>query len=196
MCEIRQYLFHLIFTSVPDYEGLSFLELGHGGGFTALRNSRKVSVDLNKPEATHHMSTDEFFNMNKDKFDVIYIDACHEFSHVLRDWNNSINVINDGGVIFVHDTYPPNESWSHDGACGDSFKMVLHMMNVGFNIRINKPDFGLMVTQDFRGIEIKDIDSVNYEEFDSIVSRDEFYERYYIDHQPDFIEHCIGLFDK
>ena len=53
------------------------------------------------------MLTEEFFKINKEKFDIIYIDAGHDLPNVINDYNNSIKCLKNNGVIIIHDLYPP-----------------------------------------------------------------------------------------
>ena len=43
------------------------------------------------------------------KFDLIFIDGLHLFEQVLKDFINSVNHINTGGVIVIDDTVPIDE---------------------------------------------------------------------------------------
>ncbi len=54
------------------------------------------------------MTSDKFFTINKEKFDCIFIDGLHHYSQVIKDINNSIEILNDNGVIFIHDCLPNN----------------------------------------------------------------------------------------
>lgn len=69
-------------------------------------------------------STDGFFKENKEKFDVIFIDADHNFESVKIDFINSLDVLNEFGVIIIHDTDPICVEYNHPGFCGDSYKII------------------------------------------------------------------------
>ena len=64
-----------------------------------LLNIKKLSnkVQVNK------MTSDEFFKNNKKKFDLIYIDGSHYAQNVLRDFENSFSVLQDGGILICDD---------------------------------------------------------------------------------------------
>ena len=47
--------------------------------------------------------SDDFFQQNKQFFDIIYIDGSHEFSNVYKDACNSFNFLNQNGVIIFDD---------------------------------------------------------------------------------------------
>lgn len=68
----------------------------------------KIGVD---PAAggTHRMTSDEYFSNHDEKFDLIFVDGLHHANQVLVDIDNSINALNPGGVIVMHDCLPTTE---------------------------------------------------------------------------------------
>lgn len=85
------------------------------------------------------MSTDAYFAKyvnalpNGQKADVIYIDASHEYRQTLRDFEHSLTVVSDNGVIVLHDTRPPAKECLHTALCGSVWKAIFH-------IRIQSPE--------------------------------------------------------
>jgi len=61
----------------------------------------KVKVDFFK------IKSSKFFKINKKKFDIIYIDGSHFYLDVLEDLKNSLNILNNEGIIILDDF-----SWS------------------------------------------------------------------------------------
>ena len=55
------------------------------------------------------MTSDEFFKQNEKRFDLIFIDGLHEANQVFRDVKNSLNYLNENGVILLHDCNPSIE---------------------------------------------------------------------------------------
>jgi hypothetical protein len=53
------------------------------------------------------MTSDEFFNQNENKYDLIFIDGSHIDHQVEKDIYNSLMSLNDNGFIVLHDCYPP-----------------------------------------------------------------------------------------
>lgn len=125
---------HEIINAVPDLKNKSYLEIGTETGvtFDRIRAKQKVGVDPDKEaRATHYMTSDEFFEQNTQKFDVIFIDGDHHATQVLKDFNNAVDALSENGVIFVHDLYPYTEEMGSpdkptDGRpwCGDGYKML------------------------------------------------------------------------
>lgn len=79
-----------------------------------------------------NISTDDFF-ANKSgeygQFDCVFIDACHAHSQVIIDYENSYKLVPNDGIIFLHDTYPPNLASTGMDSCGDTYKTYLQLKN-------------------------------------------------------------------
>ncbi|MCX6896876.1 MAG: class I SAM-dependent methyltransferase, partial [Verrucomicrobia bacterium] len=159
----------------------NYLEIGveHGATFLSVRARRKVAVDphfqisrrrrfktlLRNLNAEYHaMTSDEYFqNADPRKpFDVAFIDGLHTYPQALRDVENTLAVLADGGVIVVHDCNPPTAAAAHPGKspaevatlnlpgwdwswCGDVWKTVCHLRIArrDLNIFVLDCDFGL-----------------------------------------------------
>ena len=93
----------------------SYLEIGvqTGKTFRAVDMPFKIGVDPDPQwvDQTHLMGSDQFFSMNKQTFDIIFVDGLHHREQVYRDINNALKVLNDGGVILVDDCAPKKEAY-------------------------------------------------------------------------------------
>lgn len=76
-------------------------------------NDREMYIKV--PCVFHHSTTDDYFDGIYDgrKFDLIFIDANHDFNFAMRDFKNAYDAINDNGLILMHDTYPPSKRHFH-----------------------------------------------------------------------------------
>ena len=76
------------------------------------------------------MTSDDFFKQNKSTFDLIFIDGLHVYEQVLKDIENSLKVLNDNGVILIHDCLPA-KIWhqtipqTHSSWNGDVWKSIV-----------------------------------------------------------------------
>lgn len=100
---------------IRKYGYKSYLEIGvDEGGYMNDQKiviGKKTSVDpAPKSRATHNMTSDQFFEMNDQMFDIIFIDGLHHCDQVLRDVENSLAVLNTGGTIVMHDCNPTSEA--------------------------------------------------------------------------------------
>jgi hypothetical protein len=108
--EILQYL-------IDKYEYKSYLEIGVASGdtFTKIKCENKLGVDPSSviTENVEPVSSDCWFMQNEMndnvKFDIIFIDGLHIKDQVIKDVNNSLKVLNEGGIIMLHDCNPPTE---------------------------------------------------------------------------------------
>jgi len=86
----------------------SYLEIGvfKGHTFNRVQAEKKTGVDPAGSVATIKMTSDAFFESNRDTFDLVFIDGLHHWEVVLRDVDNSLAKLNPGGVIILHDCMP------------------------------------------------------------------------------------------
>ena len=75
--------------------------------FNHIDCQKKVGVDP-VSGGTIRETSDNFFKKNNETFDCIFIDGLHKYNQVKRDIINSLKVLNDGGVILLHDCLPNN----------------------------------------------------------------------------------------
>ena len=97
----------------------SYLEVGLQSGNTFSRVICKTKKGMDPAwkgevnNSTFKMTSDEFFEHNrkvdKDSFDIIFIDGLHEKEQVLKDINNALLILNPDGVILIHDCLPRTE---------------------------------------------------------------------------------------
>ena len=97
-----------IIQNIIEYKNYkSYLEIGCDNdlNFNKIKIETKLGVD---PVSGGNIrkTSDDFFLENKIFFDCIFIDGLHEYNQVKKDINNSLNYLNEGGVIFVHDCMP------------------------------------------------------------------------------------------
>jgi hypothetical protein len=93
----------------------SYLEIGLQDArqnFNHIEASHKISVDPNA-DAIFRMTSDEFFSINNEGFDIIFIDGLHHADQVCKDFNNAVECLNEGGCIVLHDTSPEFEQYTH-----------------------------------------------------------------------------------
>ena len=95
---------------IKDSNYNSYLELGVslGESWKRIFCKNKVGVDNDHMVSQYFdgvicATTDEFFKTSKLKFDLIYIDASHEKNQAYKDFKNSYNSLNTGGIIIFHD---------------------------------------------------------------------------------------------
>lgn len=116
----------------------TYLELGIRKGpcfnsIAPLSKDKAYAVDINDCYKAikhnknlvwfHGSSVDFLKNHNKKKkFDLVFIDADHNYRSSLRDFDLVFPLVNDNGLILMHDTYPPSEEYLTPSRCGDTYK--------------------------------------------------------------------------
>ena len=100
------------------------------------------------------LTSDEFFEKNDNKFDVIFIDGLHTYEQVRKDVINSFKFLNKTGVLVLHDMFPLNWIESHvpnisNGAwTGDVWKIAFELIETpGIEFRLLKIDHGVGVVK-------------------------------------------------
>jgi hypothetical protein len=141
---------------VSKFRDPTYLEIGCASDalFNSVSARQKVGVDPSSGGNVRQTS-DDFFKTNKTRFDVVFIDGLHTYEQVRRDLVNSINSLNEGGWIALHDMLPRNWIEHHvpyipiepQGAwTGDVWKVAFELTQTeGIDFRILKIDHGVGV---------------------------------------------------
>tara|TARA_B100000780_G_scaffold22170_1_gene14252 strand:- start:2135 stop:2845 length:711 start_codon:yes stop_codon:yes gene_type:complete len=87
----------------------NYLEIGCDDNFVfnsiGLPIKFKTGVDPSKG-GNYKIKSDDFFKINKKKFDVIFIDGLHHYDQCQRDVINALNCLHKNGFLFIHDLLP------------------------------------------------------------------------------------------
>jgi hypothetical protein len=104
----------LIRALLASYPSSSYLEIGcqNDRNFNAVPVAKKIGVDPGSG-GTHRMTSDAFFETNRERFDFVFIDGLHTFEQVRRDVANSLRCLQPGGIITIHDMLPSSWEWEH-----------------------------------------------------------------------------------
>lgn len=128
---------HFLNDLIEKFVFTSYLELGVAQGETwkNVNCELKEGVDSNSSVSFDNVvisTTDDYFsNLDKSKkFDLVFIDACHEKNHVKMDFFNSFKYLNKNGIIVFHDI----NSWTKEGAMpyashGDCYEFWITLVN-------------------------------------------------------------------
>jgi len=126
----------------------TYLEIGvntpaqPGYNWVGVNISTKHGVDPNV-DTTYKMTSDEFFEKHvSQKYDIIFIDGLHLHEQVYKDITNSLNFLNENGIIVVHDCNPVAEitqrrERASDAWHGDVWKAIVQLRMENPNIEIN-----------------------------------------------------------
>jgi len=127
---------------------------------------------------TIRKTSDQFFFDNNEKFDCIFIDGLHYYNQVKKDILNSINILNTGGIILLHDCLPNNHYEQAVPRCqitwnGDVWKAIVECRtNKDIDTYTCYADHGIGV---ILKKENKNILNVNFKDFSKLKFEDYFY---------------------
>lgn len=116
MSEIKHHT-DLLNALIEKYNLKSYLEIGvqnPANNFDKVKCEMKIGIDpdlnLINNEDIYTGTSDEYFQIIDDKFDLIFIDGLHHADQVKRDFENSLRCLSDNGFIVIHDVLPENEA--------------------------------------------------------------------------------------
>jgi hypothetical protein len=135
MYNIRNWRGIFIDSLIKNKDFKSYLELGISVGecWREISLDNKTGIDtwvqINDGRIIG-TTTDEYFELIKGttKFDLIFIDADHEKNQVFKDFTNSFECLNDGGIILMHDINPPIEEDVNLSALGTCFEFWMELV--------------------------------------------------------------------
>ena len=136
--------------AIQKFKNCEYLEIGCAGNacFSSIPLINKTGVD---PENGGNIkdTSDNFFKNNKKNFDVIFIDGLHQYEQCRKDIINSLKVLNENGLIFLHDMIP--RSWVEENVprlqgiwSGNVWKVALELIKTkGIDFFVIKADHGV-----------------------------------------------------
>lgn len=151
---------YVIAKGIARSKKLRYLELGIEKGLTFKQIAPlcEVAYAVDKNERSQQSgenvrsflgTTDQFFEQCdlRDYFNLVFIDADHKHESSLSDFFNSLKVVQNDGLILLHDTYPPRRKYLSPKNCHDTYKTAEH-------IRRNCPEVEIVTLPFFCGISI------------------------------------------
>ena len=173
----------------------SYLEIGcdQNKNFSKIVINKKIGVDP-KSGGTHRMTSDLFFEQNKSKFDIIFIDGLHTYEQVKKDIENSIVSLNSNGIILIHDCLP-KKIWNqvvprlYGHWNGDVWKAIVEfrthkdldtytcVADHGIGIIIKRPNRSILETkiENFKKLKFEDYFK-NHEKFMNLIKSENLIE--------------------
>lgn len=115
----------------------SYLEIGvdQRHTFDQIPLENKVGVDPGRGPV--RMTSDQYFKTHKDtSFDLIFIDGLHEKNQAIRDVENSLRVLNEGGLILCHDCNPREEYRLEKRWSGNVWEAIAHFRSTRSDLSI------------------------------------------------------------
>lgn len=77
---------------------------------------------------------EDFMKTFNDTPAIVLIDANHEYEIAKKEFEFFFDKLVEGGVIFLHDTYPPHSTALAPDACSDVFRLRQHIEKIDKNV--------------------------------------------------------------
>ena len=124
--------FEIIQNIITQQKYNNYLEIGcdRNENFSKINIQNKVGIDPIRG-GTLRMTSDDFFKNNIKKFDLIFLDGLHTYEQTIKDIDNSLKILNERGVILIHDCLP-KKIWNqivprmYGHWNGDVWKAIVH----------------------------------------------------------------------
>ena len=124
--------FEIIQNIITQQKYNNYLEIGcdRNENFSKINIQNKVGVDPLRG-GTLRMTSNDFFKNNIKKFDLIFLDGLHTYEQTIKDIDNSLKILNERGVILIHDCLP-KKIWNqivprmYGHWNGDVWKAIVH----------------------------------------------------------------------
>lgn len=126
LCDIILYHRHFCIVELGAGESSKIL-----GQAAQKANVKFYSVDKNERKKYAYKDTYYFHLMDSEKFmetfndtpAIVLIDANHRYEIAKKEFEFFFDKLVEGGVIFLHDTYPPCEEMLLEYACSDVYRL-------------------------------------------------------------------------
>jgi len=83
----------------------------------------RVEIDYTEHYHFAGSSLDFIEQFDKTGFAIVFLDGCHDYGVVIKEFYFFYKRLNLGGMIFLHDTSPLKEKMLRHGACSDCYKV-------------------------------------------------------------------------
>jgi predicted O-methyltransferase YrrM len=110
-------------------------ELNFDYNISVCKNSEKILVKK--------ITSDIFFLNNDKKYNFIYIDGCHESDFIMRDMENSFNVLENNGIMWMDD-YSGGDGIRIKNTMNnflEKYKGQYYIIHKGYQLAIKKYNF-------------------------------------------------------
>ena len=122
------------FLTIPSNDHSKFLQNNEEKNF-----DYNISVCKNPDRITvHKITSDNFFQNNKNTYNFIYIDGCHEPDFVKRDMENSFKVLEKNGIMWMDDYNMGNGVKETMNAFLDTHTGNYHLIHKNYQLAIKK----------------------------------------------------------
>ena len=124
-----------------------FLTINNNDHKNFLKNNEEMNFDFNisvcknsDKITIHKITSDKFFENNNKTYNFIYIDGCHEPDFIKRDMENSFNVLEKNGIMWMDD-YGGGDGIKIRNTMNtflEKYKGQYELIHIGYQLAIKK----------------------------------------------------------
>ena len=124
-----------------------FLNITNNDHSNFLQNNEEKNFDYNISKCknsdkviVYKITSDKFFETNKKTYNFIYIDGCHMPDYIKRDMENSFNVLEKNGIMWMDD-YRGGDGIQIKNTMDDFLKKYIgkyDLIHTGYQLAIKK----------------------------------------------------------
>lgn len=137
-----------------------YLEIGvrrPEGNFARVRAAEKHGVDPDPlGEISHVMTSDDFFAQlpaGGEPYDIVLVDGLHIDDQVMRDVENALAHLSEGGAVVLHDVNPLTEAAQVEDYDGSSTWNGT-VWKAWARLRMTRPDLAMCVVDTDHGVGV------------------------------------------
>jgi len=125
---VKVVLFYRPYCVVEVGAGISTAVLAHvaeeaGVKLYSCDKSPRKNITLGQNHEFHQVLSDDFMTSFTDTPAVVLIDANHAYEQAKKEFDFFFPIVVEGGMIFLHDTYPTHEGMLEPHKCGDVYRL-------------------------------------------------------------------------
>lgn len=124
-----------------------FLNITNNDHSNFLQNNEEKNFDYNISKCknsdkviVYKITSDKFFETNKKTYNFIYIDGCHKPDYIKRDMENSFNILEKNGIMWMDD-YRGGDGIQIKNTMDDFLKKYIgkyDLIHTGYQLAIKK----------------------------------------------------------
>ena len=116
---------------------------------SGVENMKNTKGYFGKNSEVYTGKSDDFFKermTNNPQIALAFIDGDHTYEQVKKDFDNTYKYVVNGGFIFLHDTFPPNGSWTVPEKCGTVYILLQELEQWADCFTFKNSAFGVGLT--------------------------------------------------
>jgi len=125
-----------------------FLNIDNNDHMEYLKNNEELNFDFNLLQCKnqnkitiHKITSDNFFLNNTNTYNFIYIDGSHELDQITKDMENSFNILEQNGIMWMDDyggNFKTNNIYNTMNIFLEKYKNKYELLHSNYQLAIKK----------------------------------------------------------